>query len=101
FGRKRQFVWRPGRQLTRKEGFMKQANNVSRLVWLATWVLVAVGFSAQARSETPHDIVSKVTDTLVSAAQSHGKNPDQEAFDATVLEALEPVVAFDYIARVV
>lgn len=80
---------------------MKQANNFPRLIWLATWVLLTVGFSAQAQSEGPHDIVAKVTDKLVGAALEHRQSPDQEAFDATVMEALEPVVAFDYIARVV
>ncbi|HEY7883361.1 MAG TPA: ABC transporter substrate-binding protein [Cellvibrionaceae bacterium] len=68
---------------------------------LALGVFMALCATAQAEEKTPHAIVSEVTDILVGAAKANASNDDQAAFDATVLEALEPVVAFDYIARVV
>jgi phospholipid transport system substrate-binding protein len=49
----------------------------------------------------PHQVVQQVTDQLISAAQAHNKGGKQADFDAQVLAALEPVVAFDFIARVV
>lgn len=84
---------------------MKVMTKTRLMVW-ATACLLALGLSAQAEEnapveEGPYEIVAQVTDTLIEAAREHRESPDQQAFDAKVLEALEPVVAFDYIARVV
>lgn len=78
---------------------MKTTTKALLMAWM-TIGLMALGLSARA-GEGPYEIVAEVTDTLVAAAREHRENPDQEAFDTQVLEALEPVVAFDYIARVV
>lgn len=67
-------------------------------LWLAT-ALLAVSVNAQASD--PYAIVEQVTSELVGAAQAQNAGGDKASYDAKVLEALEPVVAFDYIARVV
>ncbi|WP_052480932.1 MlaC/ttg2D family ABC transporter substrate-binding protein [Gilvimarinus agarilyticus] len=56
---------------------------------------------ARAESADPYQVVDDVTNKLISAAQEHNKGGDKATFDAQVMAALEPVVAFDYIARVV
>lgn len=66
------------------------------------WLVLGLVFAAQlAHAADPYEIVDDVTNKLVSAARDFNKDGDKKAFDATVLETLEPVVAFDYIARVV
>ncbi|WP_049723626.1 MlaC/ttg2D family ABC transporter substrate-binding protein [Gilvimarinus polysaccharolyticus] len=60
-----------------------------------------VAVMARADGADPHQLVQQVTDKLVSAAQAHNDGGDQASFDGQVMAALEPVVAFDYIARVV
>jgi len=69
-----------------------------QLVLLA---FMSVSFMAQADASDPYQLVQKVTGQLVSAAQAHNKGGGQDDFDREVMAALEPVVAFDYIARVV
>ncbi len=78
---------------------MKAMAKARLIVWV-TVCLLALGLTAHAE-QGPYAIVAEVTDTLISAAREHRETPDQQAFDAKVLAALEPVVAFDYIARVV
>lgn len=69
---------------------------------LAVWLMgVAVVFSAAAHAADPYQVVEKVTNELVSAAQEKNSGGDTATYDQKVLSALEPVVAFDYIARVV
>ncbi|MCP8900182.1 MlaC/ttg2D family ABC transporter substrate-binding protein [Gilvimarinus xylanilyticus] len=68
--------------------------------WLAL-VLVGLSGFAQAQAADPYDIVADVTDQLVSAARQYNDDGDKATFDKKVLAALEPVVAFDYIAHVV
>ncbi|WP_339616467.1 ABC transporter substrate-binding protein [uncultured Gilvimarinus sp.] len=60
-----------------------------------------VASMARADGADPYQLVQGVTDKLISAAQVHNKSGDQASFDDEVMAALEPVVAFDYIARVV
>ena len=72
---------------------------VKRLLWtLLACILMS---TAMAADKDPYAIVGDVTDALVGAARDFKADNDQAAFDKKVLMALEPVVAFDYIARVV
>jgi len=85
-----------------KDETMKQfGSNTWVRYLLALGALLAICATVQAEEKTPHDIVSEVTDTLVGAAKTFKADGDQAALDATVLAALDPVVAFDYIAKVV
>ncbi|WP_339899751.1 ABC transporter substrate-binding protein [uncultured Gilvimarinus sp.] len=74
---------------------------VQKSLQIAAVLFMFVALGARAEGADPYQVVDKVTDQLVSAAQEHNKGGDQASFDAQVMAALEPVVAFDYIARVV
>ncbi|UTF59688.1 phospholipid-binding protein MlaC [Gilvimarinus sp. DA14] len=66
------------------------------------WLALGLMFAAQfAHAADPYEIVDDVTNKLVGAARDFNKDGDKQAFDSKVLDTLEPVVAFDYIARVV
>lgn len=68
--------------------------------WLVLVLSCVSGF-AQAQADDPYKIVADVTDQLVGAARQYNDDGDKATFDSKVLAALDPVVAFDYIARVV
>ncbi|MDO3388345.1 ABC transporter substrate-binding protein [Gilvimarinus sp. SDUM040013] len=72
---------------------------IGRLGMWFSAALFTVAVNAQASD--PYAIVEKVTGELVSAAQAQNTGGNKADYDAKVLKALEPVVAFDYIARVV
>lgn len=58
--------------------------------------------TAQEKAETPHEIVELVTEELFGIVRKYdGGSKDPDAFHAEVTKALEPVVHFGYIARVV
>ncbi|MDO3382860.1 MlaC/ttg2D family ABC transporter substrate-binding protein [Gilvimarinus algae] len=81
---------------------MKNSGFVAVAGRLWVMVLLALPISGVfAQEADPYKVVSQVTDKLVSAARAHNSGGDKAAYDAQVLQALEPVVAFDYIARVV
>ncbi|MDO6746865.1 MlaC/ttg2D family ABC transporter substrate-binding protein [Gilvimarinus sp. 1_MG-2023] len=72
---------------------------IGRLGLWATALMLAVSVNAQAAD--PYQVVENVTDELVAAAKAKNDGGDKASYDAEVLAALDPVVAFDYIARVV
>lgn len=56
-------------------------------------------FQVYASNITPHQVVENATAALVEAANEYVKDEKKQAYDVKVLAALEPIVAFDYIAR--
>lgn len=78
------------------EGLMSFTARIS--LWVSALFFTAL---THAQTADPYAIVEQVTNELVAAAKAQNAGGDQESYDAKVLATLEPVVAFDYIARVV
>ncbi len=52
-----------------------------------------------AEESTPEQVVENATQALVAAAKAYAEDDNKQAFDDSVMAALDPVVAFEYIAR--
>ena len=69
---------------------------------MASVVVFAQAESAQQKADTPHEMVELVTEQLLSLVRKYNDGEvDTEAYFAEFEQTLEPVVDFDYIARVV
>src|SRR5690625_5212271 len=69
---------------------------------MASVVVFAQAESAPQKADTPHEMVELVTEQLLSLVRKYNDGEvDTEAYFAEFEQTLEPVVDFDYIARVV
>ena len=81
-------------------GPMGRGAGVRSLVLMAVMVVLPLVVRAEV-VETPYQVVQRVTDEVLKVVRSQGEQmeADPQAFNSAVNQVLEPVVAFDYIAR--